>query len=107
MALIDCPSCGKKISDKAQQCNHCHFDVGNADPEQLARKEGLRRYQQRQRLQNHSMLALLLFIAGFAYVYFADVNPETVQYKSAVAVSIVGVVWYLVNRVRLVLAKRQ
>ena len=29
MALTDCPSCNKKISDKSEECPHCQFRVGD------------------------------------------------------------------------------
>ncbi|MDD6070150.1 MAG: zinc-ribbon domain-containing protein, partial [Clostridiales bacterium] len=27
MALIKCPECGKEISDKSSQCNHCGYPL--------------------------------------------------------------------------------
>lgn len=27
MALIDCPECGKKISDQSDKCIHCGFPL--------------------------------------------------------------------------------
>ena len=59
MALIDCPSCGKKISDKAQSCQ-----------------------------------------------YWGGVTQEDLQFKLAFAVAVIGFVWYIVNRVRLVFLKK-
>ena len=48
MALIDCPSCNKKISDKAQNCQHCRFSLGKADAEDIARKQSLNKYLKNQ-----------------------------------------------------------
>jgi len=28
MALVDCPSCNEKTSDKAKTCPHCDFKIG-------------------------------------------------------------------------------
>lgn len=49
MALINCPNCGKEISDCGKICPHCEFWI---DKEFLAAKkqelidEGIRQYQQ-------------------------------------------------------------
>ncbi|MCF2946670.1 hypothetical protein L0668_00995 [Paraglaciecola aquimarina] len=106
MALVDCPSCNKKISDKAKSCQHCDFDLGDASPEDIARKQSLNLYLKKQRVQNQSMVAMLLFVGGFGFMYWGGVAADDVQYKLAVGVSIIGFVWYLVNRVRLVFLKR-
>jgi hypothetical protein len=39
-------------------------------------------------------------------MYWGGVEADDVQYKLAMGVSIIGFVWYLVNRVRLVFLKR-
>lgn len=31
MALIKCPECGKKVSDKANECIHCGYPINNND----------------------------------------------------------------------------
>ena len=80
MALIDCPSCNKKISDKTEQCNHCGFAMGNASEDDIARKRNLQKYLKSQSIQTQSLIAMLMFVAGF--------------------------VWYIVNRVRLVFVKK-
>ena len=36
MALINCPKCGKQISDKAVKCPHCGFVPGSIQNNQLA-----------------------------------------------------------------------
>ena len=33
MALINCPQCGKEISDKASFCPQCGFELTNANSE--------------------------------------------------------------------------
>ena len=35
MALINCPECGKEISDKAKNCIHCGYPLDSADSESL------------------------------------------------------------------------
>ena len=107
MAITSCPSCSKPISDKAKSCSHCGFNIGSATAEDIERKAKLAHYKAMQKLQNQSMLAILLFISGFGFIYWGGSEPGEVQYNLSIAAAIVGFVWYAVNRVRLVLAKRK
>ena len=43
MALIDCPACGKKMSDKAKSCSHCDFAYQDASIEDIERKHSMQR----------------------------------------------------------------
>jgi len=106
MALIDCPSCNKKISDKAQECQHCHFAIGDASNEDILRKEQLKRYKKLSSIQNQSMLAMLLFVAGFGFMYWGGARPGDVQHNMAIIGCVIGFLWYVVNRVRTVYIKR-
>ena len=68
MAIISCPFCGQKISDKSPSCSKCSGDIAGLTPqkrEALARDKAL---NQAQSLVNHSMFALLLFLGGFGFV---------------------------------------
>ena len=38
MALIECPNCGKKISDSTDICIHCKYDLKKAKAEEKAKK---------------------------------------------------------------------
>ncbi|MGS2722053.1 hypothetical protein [Paraglaciecola aestuariivivens] len=106
MALIDCPSCNKKISDKAQSCQHCDFTLGNASSEDIARKQNLNKYLTQQKIQTQSLIAMLLFVTGFGFMYWGNAVPGETQHSLAVTTAVIGFVWYIVNRVRLVFLKR-
>lgn len=106
MALIECPSCSKRISDKAKVCQHCGFAVGNASEEDIARKRNLQKFQKVQSVQTQSMVAMLLFISGFGFMYWGGVQPGDTQHTAAVGCSVVGFLWYIINRVRLIFIKR-
>lgn len=106
MALTDCPSCNKTISDKSKVCPHCDFAVGDASGEDLQRKKSLQRFKKQHSIQNQSMLAMLMFIAGFGFMYWGGTQPGEMQHSMAIASSVVGFVWYIVNRVRLIFIKR-
>lgn len=107
MAITACPSCSKPISDKAKSCSHCGFNIGSASAEDIERKAKLSHYKVMQKLQNQSMLAILLFIMGFGFIYWGGSEPGDIQYNLSIATAIIGFVWYAVNRVRLVLVKRK
>lgn len=106
MALIDCPACNKKISDKAKTCQHCGFAVGNASEEDIVRKQQMQRFNKKQSIQNQSMLAMLLFVSGFGLWYWGGAQPTDMQQNLAVGCSVVGFIWYLINRIRLVMLNR-
>ena len=106
MALIDCPSCSKKISDKAQSCQHCDFILGTVDAEDITRKKNLNRYIKGQSIQTQSMIAMLLFVAGFGFMYWGGAAIDGLQYNIAVGLTLIGFVWYIINRVRLIILKR-
>lgn len=106
MALTDCPSCNKKISDKAKQCPHCDFATGDATAEDILRKKELNKYKKLHSIQNQSMVAMLLFVGGFGFMYWGGAQPGGLQHNLAIAGSLIGFVWYVVNRVRLIFIKR-
>ena len=106
MALIDCPACNKKISDKAKTCQHCGFAIGSASKEDIVRKQQLQTYNKKQSIQNQSMLAMLLFVLGFGLWYWGGEQPTDLRQNIAVGCSVVGFVWYLINRIRLVILNR-
>jgi hypothetical protein len=106
MALINCPSCRKKISDKAQSCQHCDFALGTVNAEDIERKKNLNIYFKNQRIQTQSMIAMLLFVAGFGFMYWGAAEPGGLQHNLAIGITVVGFVWYIVNRVRLIILKR-
>ena len=107
MAITACPSCAKPISDKAKLCSHCEFNIGSATAEDLERKAKFAHYTAMQKLQNQSMIAILLFITGFGFIYWGGSEPGEIQYNLSIAAAVVGFVWYAINRVRLVLGKRK
>ena len=106
MALIDCPSCNKKISDKADSCPHCGFALAEASSEDILRKQQLTKFKKLHSIQNQSMLAMLMFVAGFGFMYWGGASKGDLQYNLAILASILGSVWYIVNRVRILIIKR-
>lgn len=107
MAVINCPHCKKKVSDKAETCSHCHSPISALDAEKriLIRKENF--LKKNQQLTNHSFIAMLLFCGGFLFLYWHSPQPESWQYQSAFASACLGFILYIVTRVRLILLKRK
>jgi len=106
MALTECPSCTKTVSDKAKECSHCGFALGSASSEDIIRKKNLNKFKKQHSIQNQSMLAMLMFVAGFGFMYWGGTRPGDTQHTLAIGCSVVGFVWYVVNRVRLIFIKR-
>jgi len=106
MAVISCPSCRKKISDKAKVCNHCQIDLTTIDAEKLASLKKVQTINKSQRIMTFSFLAMLLFCGGFLFFYWYEVQPGTWQYLAAITSTIVGFCIYIITRIQLILLKR-
>ncbi|MBY5991662.1 zinc ribbon domain-containing protein [Ferrimonas balearica] len=106
MALIHCPACGKRISDKAPFCPHCQFSRSK-DPEALERASRMRQIQQHQSLMTHSFLALFAFVGGFALWWWGGEAADTWRAPVGIGLMSAGFLGYLVTRVRILLAKRR
>lgn len=109
MAIINCPACAKPISDKAKTCSHCGYEFGGASADDIQRKLSQQRYSKLQKLQNHSMIAILVFIVGCYFVFLGDFpNNEQglLMYNAAIFTTTIGFIWYAINRVRITLTKR-
>lgn len=106
MALIQCPGCNKRMSDTMAECPHCHFKIAGLD--EAGRHEEMRRIAaaKRDKLMSQSMLALLIAIAAFTYYFVQQPLPKSMPANIAYALMVIGVVWFVVNRIRLMLIKR-
>lgn len=107
MAITSCPSCSKAISDKHPACPHCHEPLQNLDEEQRARLKSRRYVAKKQSLMNHSFIALIIFLGGFLYLYAYQPSDESIEMNLTYGAITVGFVWYLVNRIRILLLKKK
>jgi len=110
VAIVNCPSCSKPISDKARECPHCGMNFENQSAEDIQRKANYELYKKRLKIQNQSMLAILLFVIGAYFTFMGDFGTsvtDRILQNGALLLTAIGFVWYGVNRVRLVLAKRK
>jgi len=106
MAVIDCPNCRKKISDKAKVCSHCQIDLANLDEEKLANMKQINKINKSQQIMTVSFVAMLLFCGGFLFYYWKNVQPGTWQYYVSVGSTLLGFCIYIITRVQLILLKR-
>jgi hypothetical protein len=106
MAVINCPSCKIKISNKAKTCSHCQLDLTHLDQDKMHLLSTESFIKKHQRLMNYSFIAMLLFCGGFLFLFWQDAIAGTWQYTVSVTITIVGFVLYLVTRVRLLFLKR-
>ncbi len=107
MAVIHCPSCGKKVSDKAEKCSHCGVNVANLDEEKLALNRQIERVNASQKIMTWSVVAMLLFCGGFLFYYLDNVQPGTWQYYLSASSTVIGFIIYIVTRVQMVLLKHR
>ena len=106
MAVINCPACKNKISDKAKECSHCQLDLTELDAEKISQIKRVSAVEQSQKLMNHSFVAMLLFCGGFLFLYSQNAQPGSWEYIISIASTVVGFILYIVTRVRLLLIKR-
>ena len=106
MAIISCPHCHKQISDKSKNCSHCDVDIAKMTDEALASKQRIAKIDKSQSIQMQTFVALLLFVGGFTLWYWEVQPSESWTSYAGQAMIAVGFIWYMINRVRLILLKR-
>ncbi|MBL4911004.1 MAG: zinc ribbon domain-containing protein [Alteromonadaceae bacterium] len=106
MAIIDCPSCNKKVSDKAKECSHCQQSLIDIDNDKIKQLQRIARLKQSQSLMNFSFIAMLLFCGGFLMLFWRDTLPNSLEYILSVSATIIGFILYIVTRVRILFLKR-
>jgi hypothetical protein len=80
--------------------------MSDLSEEKLHSLSKIKTLQNNQTMMTHQAIAMILFLAGVLGVYNIEDN-ESLQYKSAVASMVVGFAWYIVNRFRMLVAKRK
>ena len=105
MAIINCPQCAKSISDKHKVCPHCELDMTDLTEEKLQSLSKIKKIQSSQSLMTHQFVAMLLFLAG-CFSYYTLEDKESPQFVLAQASIVVGFLWYIANRIRIIIAKR-
>ena len=99
MAIITCPMCGSKMSDKAPSCPSCGASA-DMDEDQRHKVANRIAQQKLQQISTHNMIAVIVALAGFYVMYFQSPDPNGWQFKLSTGALIAGFLWYIVNRVR-------
>ena len=113
MALINCPECGKPVSDRALSCPSCAYPTGQVDSAEAEGKErekwrGLQRIFAVYWILGVALLLLsipLMSIGAFALsamspmAMLVAVPGQTVVYGTAGVLFVVGGVGFLMARV--------
>ncbi|TLX49471.1 hypothetical protein CWC31_16155 [Pseudoalteromonas ruthenica] len=107
MAIISCPQCQKSISDKHQSCPHCNIALEQMNEQDQRRLAARTKLQKQQGLMNQSFIALIFFLGGFLVLYWQHPEPGSWQQNACYGAIVLGFIWYLINRVRLVFLKRK
>ena len=107
MAVINCPGCSKKISDKAKSCNHCNLNLSGLDADKIASINRVDLINKTQRLMNYSFIAMLLFCGGFLFMFWDNVELGSWQHNLAMASAMLGFVMYIIIRAMLLFTKRK
>ncbi|MEI6858950.1 MAG: zinc ribbon domain-containing protein [Shewanella sp.] len=103
MALIECPSCKKRISNKATQCSLCNANLAG-DTDSMMTISHIKRSNQ---LMNHSMLTMTLFIAGVVIWFWGGEPAQGMRSYIASVCFVLGFVGYMITRMRMILHKRK
>jgi hypothetical protein len=93
------------MSNQAQTCPHCGFAItgdARADDELGRRK----RDRTRRQLQMHSMISMVLFTLGAILFYHGTQVPDSWQGPTGKTILAVGIVLYLVTRIRILIFNR-
>jgi len=107
MAVINCPSCKEKISDKVKKCSFCGLPLQEIDSEKMANLHNINRINQAQRLMTYSFVAILLFCGGFLFMFWDNVEQGTWQHNLAMVSTVIGFILYIIIRIRLLFFKRK
>jgi len=112
MAIINCPSCRTKVSDKAKSCPECQYDfvlnksTDGLSEEQLASKINLARIKQKYNLQMRAMTGIILVLGGVLAWYFGGRGLISVSDYLSVATIGLGSILYLMTRIQLILFRK-
>lgn len=105
MALINCPNCGKKVSSKAEVCNHCHTSLTDNSPERnavLAKRKHNKRVLM---VSNLSLVTLIMFLAGAFIVFYLQPDQDDILSTLGIAGLAVGSIGYMGVRTWLMFLK--
>ena len=72
MAIINCPNCSKRISDKSSFCEHCDMPLRELSEEDLARMQRRRWRKRVWQSKNVTYAAMTLLVVGALWWYLTE-----------------------------------
>jgi len=112
MAIIQCPSCQKKVSDKSKICGYCQYDFINQSSvegltqEQLTSQKKLAHIKKKYSLQMQAMSGIILILLGVSLWYFSGRKTESYSDFLKLGLIAIGAIWYLTTRIRVIAFKK-
>lgn len=107
MAIIKCPSCRERVSDKRDTCPHCGYGIRDERAGlPLSEAEARVKKKRAAKMQMHSYAATLVFVAGVAWMLVESNGNFTEASYWSMFLAGIGVVWYVTVRIMMVLGKR-
>lgn len=101
--IVDCRSCGKRISSKYAECPHCGVDLTGSGEglsiEEVSRREQIRHTY---RIQAQLYLSILMAVAGVAWSYAASNGMETAPGALPLTLFAAGALWYVGLRIYMI-----
>lgn len=84
MALINCPECGKQISDKAERCIGCGFPVGQGSPTNSKReindfKQNNQKNPSSHRTYIFPVVVICIFLLFISWLVYTNFNGRRQQ----------------------------
>ena len=107
MALIDCPECGKRVSNVTRMCPHCGFHRGEISQEQLQERQRRRLRDKVYHLKMASYAIMSLFLAAFGWYWWESGDFQGPPSAGPLGLIVLAAAAYLVNRYLLFRARRQ
>lgn len=106
MAIINCPQCATKISDKNKTCPNCELDMSNLSQEKIHSLSKINALKNNQNMMTYQAIAMLMFLGG-VFGWYNIEDPESPQYTAAIASTVIGFFWYIINRFIMIWSKRK
>lgn len=72
MAIINCPNCSKKISDKSSFCTHCELPLGEMSEEDVGRMQRRRWRKRVWQSKNLTYAAMTALVVGAIWWWFTE-----------------------------------
>lgn len=100
MALIDCPECGHRVSDKAATCPSCGFGIAMARETAAAGQELTTVQHTTKRLKTHSLISFLIGAFGTLLLLGGLFGQAPGIFAAGFLIAFVGLGWFTFTQVR-------